>query len=144
MRILVLALLALCFAGDSFAADGAYDGDSCSGSAKPILVIRSGSSGVFCPVTTTTQLVRVTSAIADWNWNADTTVSTAGSVTLTFKKCSGATTAANDCKNLLTDSTGNSTITSGSPTGSGWLSSGLWLVTASGAATNGILLLTGR
>ena len=147
-RILILALVALLFGAESFAADGFYAGSmTCTGTADTVGRIDSGQFATWCPVTTTTQLIRVQS-FADCNWNADTTSTTAGIVsgqkTLTATKCSGTTTAASDCKNVLTDSNSNTTITSGDPTGSFTLASGTWLITASGAATNGRLLCTGR
>lgn len=154
MRLLKLAWIAaiLALPGVSLAADGAHPNPTCvndHGAAITVLDVKANESrGVsYCPVSTTTQLLRVQSH-ADCNWNADTTSSTAGIVagqaTLTATKCSGTATAASDCKNVLTDSNSNTTITSGDPTGSFTLASGTWLITASGAATNGRLVCTGR
>ena len=146
MKFLFVALVALLLAGEAFAADGAYPNATCSSSSDTVQAlptIQPGNVVSYCPVTTTTQLVRVKS-YADCNWNADTSGTGAGSVTLTAKKCSGSATAANDCKNTLTDSLGSTTITSGDPSGSFGLDSGVWLITASGTAANGLLLCTGR
>lgn len=150
MRLLKLAWIAaiLALPGVALAADGAHPNPTCvndhNGTITVLDVKANETRGVsFCPVTTTTQIIKVQS-FADCNWNADTSGTGVGTVTLTAKKCSGSTTASYDCKNTLTDSTGNTTITSGDPTGSFSLSSGVWLVTASGTAANGRLLCTGR
>lgn len=149
MRLLKLAWIAaiLALPGVSLAADGGHMNPTCANDGPTLTIIdvaANESRGVsYCPVTTTTQLVRVKS-FADCNWNADTSGTGVGTVTLTAKKCSGSATAANDCKNTLTDSTGNTTITSGDPSGSFGLDSGVWLITASSTAANGRLLCTGR
>ena len=150
MRNLIVALVALLFAGEAFAADGAYPNATCSTSdtVQTFPTVKSGGVVSFCPVSTLAQLINAR-GIADCNWNADTTSSTAGVVagqaTLTANKCSGSTTAASDCKNtLLNTSTSSPTITSGAETGRFALDSGAWLITASAAAANGILTCTGR
>ena len=120
-----------------------YEGDQCDGAKKT--QINPGEAASWCPTTVATQSQRVRVASwADCNWNADTSGTGAGSVTLTATKCSGSTTDANGCKNVLTDSTGSTTIVSGDPSGSFSISSGDWLITASGTAANGVLTCTGR
>jgi hypothetical protein len=98
----------------------------------------------WCPSTagTLTQVFRVNSR-AGYNWIGDTSSTAAGTVTLTFKKCSGLTTPENECKNTLTDTNGNTVITSADPTGYGILTSGTWLVTANATAASGRLELNG-
>ena len=107
-------------------------------------IVAPGNVVSWCPSTggTITQVFRVTSR-ASYNWIADTSSTAAGTITLTFRKCSGLTTSANECKNTLTDTSGNTTISSADPTGYGVLTSGTWLVTATGIAANGRLELNG-
>ena len=143
-RIAALAAcLTLLAPATAFAADGGYEKDACTGTAKTLPKLDPGGVVSYCPVATLTQRIEVGS-IGDCNWNADTSGTGAGTVTLTAKKCSGTGTAANDCKNLLTDSDANTTITSGSATGYFSIDSGVWLITASGTAANGRLRCTGR
>lgn len=145
MRFLLVALVALLLAGEALAANGAYPNSTCSteDTVQTLPTVKPGGVVSYCPVSTTTQLLNV-KGIADCNWNADTSGSGAGSVTLTATSCTGTGTAANACKNVLTNSTTGSTITSGDPSGRFTLASGLWLITSSGTATNGLLLCHGR
>lgn len=142
---LLAALLALLIAAPAWAADDGWHPNSidCTGATDATPALLPGKQASWCPISSTTQIARVAN-VADCNWNADTSGSGAGSVTLTATKCSGSTTAANDCKNLFVNGDGVSTITSGDVTGIFNLDSGLWLITASGTAANGRLLCTGR
>ena len=149
MRFLLVALVALFLAGEAFAANGAFPNSTCSATSDAVVTfptIKPGGVISWCPgsVPTQTQLVNVAN-MADCNYNGDTTGAGAGTVTLTTHKCSGSTTAANDCKNPLLDSTTASpTITSNTETGRFSLDSGVWLLTASGADVKALLRCTGR
>ena len=146
-KILLAALLALAIVPQASAADDGWHPDrvDCTGATDATPALLPGKQASWCPISSTTQIARV-SNIADCNWNADTSGGGSGSQTLTATKCSGNSgTPANDCKNQLVDPTTLSpTITSGDPTGFFSLDSGLWLITASGTAANGLLLCTGR
>lgn len=144
-RILILALVALLFGAEAFAADGFYLGSmDCTGTASTVGRLDSGQHATWCPVSTTTHVVNIKS-IADCNWNGDTTGTGAGSVTLSLNQCSGSSTAANDCKTPLVDGDGNPwVVTSNADTGRFSLASGIYLITASSTAANGRLLCSGR
>lgn len=146
MRILLVALVALLFAGEASAADGYYKGESnCTGTAATsIASIDSGEFASWCPVSTTSMRIRVR-GVADFVWNGDTTSSGAGTRTLSVKGCSGPTSATNDCKTPLLDDYRNEwVITSNTATSTFSLPSGMWLITSSGTAANGLLRIEGR
>lgn len=142
MRFLVVALLALLLAGDAIAADGAYPNATCATSDAVQIVPTIGPGKVvsYCPVSTTTQIIRV-SNVADCNWNGDTTGTGAGTATLSVKQCSGSASAANDCKTPLFSGVA---VTSNTENAHFSLPSGVYLITASVAEANGRLVCTGR
>lgn len=144
---LAAILVAFLLATPAWAASEGWHPDNiyCNGATDSSPSLLPGKVASWCPSTTPTltAYVRVRD-MADCNWDGEPADSTAGSVTLTVYKCVGSALAGN-CDTPMVDSAGDPwSVVSDSANARFSLTSGIYLITASGTTATGRLLCTGR
>jgi hypothetical protein len=147
MRRLILGLalsLVLAATPALAATDGWHAGRTDCVGGDTDTTIRPGKFASWCPISDVDVIVRV-DAVADCNWNGDTSGTGAGSATLSVKACTSEGTSTAACKTPLVDSNGDPwVVTSNTDTAHFSLSSGLFLITSSATDATGLLYCSGR